>query len=173
MQYPSDRNFFIIFFRVFNIIGKINKIKSLYQQVETMQIEQEIYNLSEFSTVFKKIDKDKKGSTLKALEFVLQVNKAIGFDEILIREGYETYPNKKQIEAKKQEEKYLAFFKYMKENLDNIESNYLKDASEIKLIEEAQLKDQNEYNYLLNKNSISKFIRDEAAHYQNVLDKYL
>ncbi len=138
-----------------------------------MQIEQQVYNLSDFSSLFKKIDKDKKGSTLKSLEFVLEVNKSIGFDEILIREGYETYPNKKQLEAKKQEQKYLSFFKYMKENLDSIESNYLKDASELKLIEEAQSKDQNQYNYLLNKNSISKFIRDEAAHYQNVLDKYL
>lgn len=36
-----------------------------------MQIEQEVYNLSEFSSLFKKIEKDKKGSTLKALEFVL------------------------------------------------------------------------------------------------------
>ncbi len=60
-----------------------------------MQTQQEVYNLSEFSKVFKKIDKDKKGSTLKTLEFVLEVNKSIGFDEILIREGYETYPNKK------------------------------------------------------------------------------
>ena len=66
-----DHNFLIIFLKVLNIIAKINKIKSLYLQVETMQIEQEVYNLSDFSSVYKKIEKDKKASTLKALEFVL------------------------------------------------------------------------------------------------------
>jgi hypothetical protein len=33
-------------------------------------------------------------------------------------------------------------------------------------------KNPKEYNFFLNKNSISKFIRDEAFHYQATIDKY-
>lgn len=61
----------------------------------------------------------------------------------------------------------------MKDNLGSIESNYLRDSNDLKLIEEAQATDQHEYNFLLNRNSVSKFVRDEAAHFQNVSDKYL
>ena len=119
---------------------------------------------------------DKKKSTFKALEFILELNKSIKIDEILIREGFESYPQKAELEKNDKNRifnQYNNFFKYMVDDLDSIEENYLKESNENELIEQANKDSPSEYNYLLNKNSISKFIRDEAVHFQNTVEKYL
>ena len=71
------------------------------------------------------------------MEFILELNKSIKIDEILIREGFESYPQKAELEKndnKRIFNQYSSFFRYMVDNLDIIEENYLKESNENELI---------------------------------------
>ena len=123
---------------------------------------------------FTELKADPRSAEIKALETILSLNSAVNFDEILVREGFDAYPQQEALENKERLEPFIAFFEYMQENLESIESGYLRDSADQEQIEEAKKeKDQTNYNFLLNKNSVSKFLRDEAAHHQTVLEKYL
>jgi hypothetical protein len=52
---------------------------------------EELYNLACIHEEYLKIAEKKNKKDLKSLEFILELNKKVGFDEILIREGYESY----------------------------------------------------------------------------------
>lgn len=54
----------------------------------------ELYDLSNLEDHFKRLVADKKKSAVEALDFVLELNTQIKIDEILIREGFEIFPNK-------------------------------------------------------------------------------
>ena len=57
------------------------------------------------------------------MEFILELNKSIKIDEILIREGFESYPHKAELEKNDKNRifnQYNSFFKYIVENLDSI-----------------------------------------------------
>ena len=57
-----------------------------------MQIQ--TYDLANLENDFKKVQTDKKKTNLKAIEWVLELNKNINMDKILLRQGLESYPNK-------------------------------------------------------------------------------
>jgi hypothetical protein len=42
----------------------------------------------DLKALYKKLDADKKLTKLKALEFILESNKTVGLDEILLRDGF-------------------------------------------------------------------------------------
>lgn len=42
----------------------------------------------DLKALYKKLDADKKMSKLKALEFILEANKTVGLDYILLKEGF-------------------------------------------------------------------------------------
>lgn len=48
------------------------------------------------------------------------MNRQVGFDEILIREGFESYTNKSQLDKNKTYKPFELFFKHMVDNLDSI-----------------------------------------------------
>ena len=66
---------------------------------------------------------------MKTLEFILELNKNVKIDDILIRESYSNYTNKaalEKVEKNKTFKLYEEFFKYTVDSLDNIEEKYLK-----------------------------------------------
>lgn len=128
---------------------------------------------TDLKALYKKLDADKKMAKLKAMEFILEANKTVGLDDILLREGFESCPSKAQMESKRTLAHFEAFFEYMESHGEEIEAKYLQQSSDSELMKEASSSDPHNYNFLLNKNSVSKFIRDEATHYQRIIDAYL
>jgi Skp family chaperone for outer membrane proteins len=43
---------------------------------------------TDLKALYKKLDADKKMTKLKAIEFILEANKIVGLDDILLREGF-------------------------------------------------------------------------------------
>ncbi len=101
------------------------------------------------------------------------MNKTVSIDEVLVRSAFEAYPSLNSLKDPKEYTAYEAFFRYVVANLDSIEEKYLSESQDQELIEKAEKENTSEYLFLLNKNSVSKFIKDESSHYQAVLDKYL
>lgn len=51
----------------------------------------------------------------------MEINRQVGFDEILLREGFESYTDKSQLEKNRTFKPFEAFFNYMAEKIDSIE----------------------------------------------------
>jgi hypothetical protein len=90
----------------------------------------ETYNLKDLEINFKKLQTDKKKGSFKTLEFILELNRQVGIDEILIREGFEIYPKKADLEKGRNFPSTEAFFRYMVDHLDTIEEGYLKESND-------------------------------------------
>lgn len=104
-----------------------------------------------------------KGKEKSSWDIITDLNKLYKVDRILLKEAYDAYPKKEQLEKSNEYNLIEKFYRYTFDNLDEIEKKYLAAND---------LSENETSTYLINKNSTSKFVRDENDHYKKIFKKH-
>lgn len=104
-----------------------------------------------------------KGKEKSSWDIITDLNKLYKVDRILLKEAYDAYPKRDQLEKSNEYNLIEKFYRYTFDNLDEIEKKYL-SAND--------LSENETSTYLINKNSTSKFVRDENDHYKAIFKKH-